>query len=101
MDRLIYQVRIGVNRISHAMTSLREPGAFSSAMDAGCWAMVSTAMRAVNAIPYVVQAKPGLLSALDYRSPCRGTCCADGGRHAFEIGPGEFRWHPTAQRMQW
>ena len=34
-------------------------------MEAGAGAMVSTAMRVVNAIPYVVQAKPGLLTALD------------------------------------
>lgn len=37
----------------------------ASVMDAGAGAMVSTAMRVVNAIPYVVHAKPGLLSALD------------------------------------
>jgi 2,4-diaminopentanoate dehydrogenase len=34
-------------------------------MIAGAGAMVATAMRVVNAIPYVVQAKPGLLTALD------------------------------------
>jgi hypothetical protein len=34
-------------------------------MSAGAGAMVSTTMRVVNAIPHVVQAKPGLLSALD------------------------------------
>lgn len=34
-------------------------------MGAGAGAMVSTAMRVVNAIPFVVAAKPGLLSALD------------------------------------
>jgi 2,4-diaminopentanoate dehydrogenase len=36
--------------------------------DIGCdttGAMVSTAMRVVNAVPYVVEAKPGLLSVLD------------------------------------
>jgi hypothetical protein len=32
---------------------------------AGHAAMVSTAMRVVNAIPYVVDAAPGLLSSLD------------------------------------
>jgi hypothetical protein len=32
---------------------------------AGAGAMVATAMRVVNAIPYVVAAAPGLLSALD------------------------------------
>ena len=67
VDRPIYQVRIeGEPDIACTMNaSLREPGAFGSAMDAGAGAMVSTAMRVVNAIPYVVQAKPGLLSALD------------------------------------
>jgi len=34
-------------------------------MTSGAGAMVATAMRVVNAIPYVVEAKPGLLSALD------------------------------------
>jgi hypothetical protein len=34
-------------------------------MEAGAGAMVSTAMRVVNAIPYVVEAKPGLLNVLD------------------------------------
>lgn len=32
---------------------------------AGRAAMASTAMRVVNAIPYVVEAPPGLLSSLD------------------------------------
>ena len=32
---------------------------------AGHAAMMSTAMRVVNAIPYVVEAAPGLLSSLD------------------------------------
>lgn len=34
-------------------------------MTSGAGAMVATAMRAVNAIPYVVNAAPGLLSSLD------------------------------------
>jgi len=34
-------------------------------MAAGAGAMVATAMRVVNAVPYVVEAKPGLLSSLD------------------------------------
>ncbi|HEY6532586.1 MAG TPA: hypothetical protein VIY72_09790 [Acidimicrobiales bacterium] len=34
-------------------------------MDAGAGAMVATCMRVVNAIPYVVEARPGLLSSLD------------------------------------
>ena len=45
--------------------SLRDPKASGSVMDAGAGAMVSTAMRIVNAIPQVVDAQPGLLSALD------------------------------------
>ena len=36
-----------------------------SGMAAGAGAMVATAMRVVNAIPYVVDAPPGLLSSLD------------------------------------
>lgn len=32
---------------------------------AGCAAMAATAMRVVNAIPYVVDVAPGLLSSLD------------------------------------
>jgi hypothetical protein len=39
--------------------------AFAEAVWVLAGAMVSTAMRVVNAIPYVVEAKPGLLSALD------------------------------------
>lgn len=34
-------------------------------MSAGAGAMVATAMRVVNAVPYVVDAPPGLLSAMD------------------------------------
>ena len=33
--------------------------------DAGEAAMTATAMRVVNAVPYVVAAQPGLLSSLD------------------------------------
>jgi len=65
--RPVYRVRIeGEPDICCEMTtSLADPKASGSAMDAGAGAMVSTAMRVVNAIPYVVEAKPGLLSALD------------------------------------
>lgn len=67
VDRPVYQVRIdGEPDIVCSMNaSLRDPGAAGSTMDAGAGAMVSTAMRVVNAIPYVVQARPGLLTALD------------------------------------
>ena len=34
-------------------------------MTSGAGAMVATAMRVVNAVPYVVAAQPGLLSAVD------------------------------------
>ena len=34
-------------------------------MTSGAGAMVATAMRVVNAIPYVVAAEPGLLSSVD------------------------------------
>ena len=34
-------------------------------MTSGAGAMVATAMRVVNAVPYVVNAAPGLLSAVD------------------------------------
>ncbi|HXO49495.1 MAG TPA: dihydrodipicolinate reductase, partial [Mycobacterium sp.] len=34
-------------------------------MTSGAGAMVATAMRVVNAIPYVVEARPGLLSSVD------------------------------------
>jgi 2,4-diaminopentanoate dehydrogenase len=63
----VYRIRIdGEPDIRCDMTtSLREPKASGSGMDAGAGAMVSTAMRVVNAIPYVVDAKPGLLTALD------------------------------------
>lgn len=46
--------------------SLDDPAAAGIAgMDAGAGAMVATAMRVVNAVPYVVTADPGLLSSLD------------------------------------
>ncbi len=67
MDKPVYQVHIfGEPDIACTMTaSLEDPLAAGSTMDAGAGAMVATAMRVVNAIPYVVQAKPGLLTALD------------------------------------
>ena len=34
-------------------------------MTSGAGAMVATAMRVVNAVPYVVAARPGLLSSVD------------------------------------
>ena len=34
-------------------------------MSSGAGAMVATAMRVVNAVPYVVAAEPGLLSSVD------------------------------------
>jgi len=34
-------------------------------MTSGAGAMVATAMRVVNAVPYVVAAQPGLLSSVD------------------------------------
>jgi 2,4-diaminopentanoate dehydrogenase len=66
-QRPVYRIRIeGEPDISCDMTaSLADPKATGSVMDAGAGAMVSTAMRVVNAIPYVVDARPGLLSALD------------------------------------
>ncbi len=63
----VYRVRIeGEPDIACDMTaSLLHPEASGSNMTSGAGAMVSTAMRVVNAIPYVVDAKPGLLSAMD------------------------------------
>ena len=63
----VYRVRIeGEPDISCDMSAtLRDPKAVGSAMEAGAGAMVSTTMRVVNAIPHVVAAKPGLLTALD------------------------------------
>ena len=67
VDKPVYRIRIeGEPDIACDMTaSLRDPRASGSGMDAGAGAMVSTAMRVVNAIPYVIEAKPGLISALD------------------------------------
>jgi len=46
--------------------SLRDPAAVGIAhMSSGAGAMVSTAMRVVNAVPFVVDAPPGLLCSLD------------------------------------
>jgi hypothetical protein len=63
----VYRVRIeGEPDIACDMTaSLADPTSVGSNMSSGAGAMVSTTMRVVNAIPYVVQAKPGLLTALD------------------------------------
>jgi 2,4-diaminopentanoate dehydrogenase len=63
----VYRIRIeGEPDISCDMTaSLVDPAASGSNMTSGAGAMVATAMRAVNAIPFVVEAKPGLLGALD------------------------------------
>jgi hypothetical protein len=41
----------------------REAGV--AGMTSGAGAMVATAMRVVNAVPYVVAAEPGLLSSVD------------------------------------
>jgi hypothetical protein len=46
--------------------SLDDPGAAGvGGMSGGAGGMVATAMRVVNAIPYVIDAAPGLLHALD------------------------------------
>jgi 2,4-diaminopentanoate dehydrogenase len=63
----VYRIRIeGEPDIACDMTAtLADPKSSGSTMEAGAGAMVATAMRVVNAIPYVVEAEPGLLSALD------------------------------------
>jgi hypothetical protein len=63
----VYRITIdGEPDVECEMTAnLRDPEASGSVMTSGAGAMVSTAMRVVNAIPYVVDAKAGLLSALD------------------------------------
>lgn len=63
-----YRVRIeGEPNIDNTMTiDVRDPASVGvPGMSSGAGAMVSTAMRVVNAIPYVVAAPPGLLSSLD------------------------------------
>lgn len=65
---LSYRVVItGVPDIDCTMAAtLRDPGrAGIASMTSGAGAMVATAMRVVNAVPYVVAAAPGLLSAVD------------------------------------
>ncbi|MGB9227693.1 dihydrodipicolinate reductase [Mycobacterium sp.] len=63
----VYRIRIeGEPDIACDMSAtLRNPKESGSDMQGGAGAMVATAMRVVNAIPFVVQAEPGLLSALD------------------------------------
>ncbi len=56
-----YRVDVEGDPDIHCVMTLREAEGHS----AGHAAMVSTAMRVVNAIPYVVDAAPGLLSSLD------------------------------------
>lgn len=65
---LSYRVQItGEPDIDCTLAStLRDPKrAGISGMTSGAGAMVSTAMRAINAIPYVVAAEPGLVSSVD------------------------------------
>lgn len=66
-DKPVYRIHIeGEPDISCEMSAtLANPEAAGSTMTSGAGAMVATAMRVVNAIPYVVAAEPGLLSALD------------------------------------
>jgi hypothetical protein len=46
--------------------TLKDPArAGIAGMGSGAGAMVATAMRVVNAVPYVVAAEPGLLSSVD------------------------------------
>lgn len=46
--------------------TLRDPGrAGIASMTSGAGAMVATAIRVVNAVPYVIAAEPGLLSSVD------------------------------------
>lgn len=63
----VYRITIeGEPDVQSEMTAnLRDPHASGSVMTSGAGAMVSTAMRVVNAIPYVVDARAGRLSALD------------------------------------
>jgi hypothetical protein len=56
-----YRVNIVDNPDIHCEMTLGE----ADGRGAGRAAMTSTAMRVVNAIPYVVGASPGLLSSLD------------------------------------
>jgi hypothetical protein len=63
-----YKIEIkGVpNILCDLACTLDDPAAAGVAgMEAGAGAMVATAMRVVNAVPYVVDAPPGLLSSLD------------------------------------
>lgn len=65
---LSYRVVItGTPDIDCTLTpTLRDPGnAGIGGMTSGAGAMVATAMRVVNAVPYVVAAEPGLLSSVD------------------------------------
>ena len=48
--------------------TLKDPGrAGVAGMTSGAGAMVATAMRVLNAVPYLVAAEPGLLSSVDIR----------------------------------
>ncbi|GFG95373.1 NAD(P)H-dependent amine dehydrogenase family protein [Mycobacterium timonense] len=66
--RSVYRVVItGDPDLDCTLTAtLRDPGrAGIASMTSGAGAMVATAMRVVNAVPYVVAAEPGLLSSVD------------------------------------
>lgn len=65
---LSYRVQItGIPDIDCTLTAtLRDPQrAGIGGMTSGAGAMVATAMRVLNAVPYVVAAEPGLLSSVD------------------------------------
>ncbi|OBF50872.1 hypothetical protein A5756_20860 [Mycobacterium sp. 852002-53434_SCH5985345] len=49
--------------LAATLKDLRKAGV--GGMTSGAGAMVATAMRVVNAVPYVVAAEPGLLSSVD------------------------------------
>ena len=67
-DDLAYRVVITGTPISTADSTRRfaiPQKAGIESMTSGAGAMVATAMRVVNAVPYVVDAQPGLLSSVD------------------------------------
>ena len=63
--RIVLEGKPNFDMLGHARRSTTRPRPASRTMGSGAGAMLATAMRVVNAVPYVVDAEPGLLRSLE------------------------------------
>jgi len=64
--RMLYSQGVSLEDLEIGVATLKDPRrAGVAGMTSGAGAMVATAMRVLNAVPYVVAAEPGLLSSVD------------------------------------